>query len=185
MTKLYLDIETSGVDPLKHSILSIGIVITINGFENYLSFYEEISYDELVVEPGAIEVNRIEFKNQIGRIPLEKADNKAYDFVKKYYSKTEKAIAIGLNIGEFDLLFINKHMPKLASLIDRRSVNLNSLIYFIADINSVDFLKLKEDLSAKAAVNVDNIGLGLKKHNALYDALIHMSLYNEIKEFLS
>lgn len=185
MQRLYLDIETSGIDPARHSILSIGIVITINGFENYLSFYEEISYDELLVEPNAISVNNIEFKSQDNRIPLEKADNKAYAFVKKYYSKIEKAMAIGLNIGEFDLIFINKYMPKLASLIDRRSVNLNSLIYLIADINSVDFFKLKADLSEKAAKTVDDLGLGLKKHNALYDALLHMSLYNEIKDFLS
>lgn len=185
MTRLFLDIETSGVDPNKHSMLSIGIVITIDGFENYLSFYEEIKYDELVIEPGAIEINNFEFKNQEGRIPLETVDNKAYDFVKKYYSKTDKAMVIGLNVGEFDLQFINKHMPKLASLLNRRAVNLNSLIYLIADINSVEFTTLKEDLSVKAYAIVDGLGLGLQKHNALYDALFNLGLYNLIKEFLS
>lgn len=183
MTRLFLDIETSGVDPTKHSILSIGIVISIDGFENYLSFYEEIKYDELLISPDAIEVNNIEFKSQKDRISLEKADNKAYDFVKRYYSKNDKAMAIGLNVGEFDLLFINKYMPKLTSLIDRRSVNLNSLIYLLADINSIDFMALKENLSEKAAITVNNLGLGLKKHHALYDALFHMSLYLEIKDF--
>lgn len=185
MSKLFLDIETSGVDPSKHSILSIGIVIVINGFESFISFYEEIRYDELVISPDAIEVNKFDFKSQQNRIPLEKADNKAYDFVKKYFSKTNKAMAIGLNIGEFDLLFINKYMPKLSSLIDRRSVNLNSLIYLIADANFLDFTKLKEDLSQKAAATLDALALGLKKHNALYDALFHLSLYAEIKDFLA
>lgn len=185
MTRLFLDIETSGIDPAKHSILSIGIVITIDGFENYLSFYKEIKYDELVIEPGAIGINNFDFKSQEGRIPLETADNEAYDFVKKYYSKTDKAMVIGLNVGEFDLQFINKYMPKLASLLNRRGVNLNSLIYLIADINSIEFATLKEDLSLRAYATVDELGLGLRKHNALYDALFNLGMYNLIKEFLS
>lgn len=185
MTQLFLDIETSGVDPAKHSILSIGIVIKVNGSESYISFYEEIKYDELVISPDAMGVNNFDFTNQQNRISLEKADNKAYDFVKKYFSKTNKAMAIGLNIGEFDLMFINRHMPKLASLIDRRSVNLNSLIYLVADMNSIDFKDLKEDLSDKAAVSTDALALGLKKHNALYDAFFHLNLYAQIKDCLS
>lgn len=184
MQRLFLDIETSGLDPSKHSILSIGIVVSSDGLEDYQSFYEEIKYDELVISPDAMAVNNIELTNQEGRISLEKADNKAFDFVKKYFSKADKPMAIGLNIGEFDLIFISKYMPKLSSLMDRRSVNLNSLIYFLADINSLEFIKFKQDLSEKASIPLDNLALGLKKHNALYDALFHMSLYNTIKELL-
>lgn len=185
MTKLFLDIETSGTNYSKHSILSIGIVISANEFENYQSFYEEIKYDDLVISPDAIAINEFEFKNQNGRITLEKADNIAFDFVKKYYSKNNKALAIGLNIGEFDLLFINKYMPKLSSLLDRRSVNLNSLIYLLADVNSVDFINLKQDLSEKAMVQANQWAPDLKKHNALYDAFYHVALYLIIKDALS
>lgn len=182
MTKLFLDLETSGTNPEKHSILSIGIVVLQNEDENPLTFYEEIKYDELIIAPDAIAINEFDFKNQDGRIPLEKADNKAFDFVKKYYSKKNTAMAIGLNIGEFDLLFINKYMPKLASLLDRRSVNLNSLIYLLADINSIDFITLKQELSEKAVIQVDKLAMGSKKHNALYDAFYHMALYILIKD---
>lgn len=185
MPRLFLDIETSGLDPSTHSILSIGIVISNGDLENNQSFYEEIKYDQLVISPDAISINNIEFTNQDGRISLEKADNKAYDFVKKYFSKADKPMAIGLNIGEFDLLFINKYMPKLSSILNRRSVNLNSLIYLLADIYSQDFMKLKGDLSEKAAIPLDQLDLGLKKHNALYDALFHMSLYTTIKDFMN
>lgn len=185
MTQIFLDLETSGVDPSTHSILSIGIVISSNGWESSQSFYEEIRYDELVISPDAIAVTNFEFASQEGRIPLEKADNKSFDFVKKHFSKADKPMAIGLNIGEFDLIFINKNMPKLASLLDRRSVNLNSLIYLLADINSLEFAELKEDLSQKAAIKVDELSLGLKKHNALYDAFFHQSLYLTIKDYLA
>lgn len=181
MTKLFLDIETSGTDYSRHSILSIGIVITINEFENYQSFYEEIRYDDLIISPDAIAINEFEFKNQNGRISLEKVDNMAFDFVKKYYSKNNKAQAIGLNIGEFDLLFINKYMPKLSSLLDRRSVNINSLIYLLADINYIDFISLKQDLSEKAIIHANQLAPDLKKHNALYDAFYHVALYLIIK----
>lgn len=182
MAKLFLDIETSGTDPIKHSILSIGMVVSQNEAENYPSFYEEIKYDEILIAPDAIAINEFEFKNQDGRISLEKADNKSFSFVKKYFQKNKKAMAIGLNIGEFDLLFINRYMPKLASLLDRRSVNLNSLIYLLADANSVDFIILKQDLSEKAVTQVDKLVPGLKKHNALYDAFYHLALYILIKD---
>lgn len=182
MTKLFLDLETSGTNPEKHSILSIGIVVLQNEDENPSTFYEEIKYDELIIAPDAIAINEFDFKNQDGRISLEKADNMAFDFVKKNYSKKNTAMAIGLNIGEFDLLFINKYMPRLASLLDRRSVNLNSLIYLLADINSIDFITLKQDLSEKAVIQVDKLAMGSKKHNALYDAFYHMALYILIKD---
>lgn len=184
MARLYLDIETSGLDPEKHSILSIGIVISINGLESYECFYKEVKYEELTIAPDAIEVNKFDFTSQKDRLPLDEVDKKAYEFVKRYYSKEDKAMAIGLNVGEFDLLFINKYMPRLSSLISRRAVNLNSLIYLIADINSLDFTVLKEDLSDRAANVVDQLGLELNKHHALYDALFHFSLYIIIKDFL-
>ena len=86
MARLFLDIETSGLDPIKHSILSLGIVVSFDGFENYHSFYEEIRYDELLITPEAIEINGIEFKSQKNRIPLEKASEDAFHFVKRYFS---------------------------------------------------------------------------------------------------
>lgn len=184
MTKLFLDIETSGLDPGKHSILSLGMVVSTNEFENYKSFYEEIRYEELVITPKAIEINNIEFKSQKNRISLQEADQRAFDFVRKYFSENNKPIVIGLNVGEFDLMFINKHMPKLASVLNRRSVNLNSLVYLLADLKSIDFMKLKHDLSEKAFARVDQLGLGLKIHHALYDALFNLSLYSLIKKFL-
>lgn len=185
MSKLFLDLETSGIDSSKHSILSIGMVVSNGGLEDCESFYEEIRYDELLIAPDAISVNKFDFTSQEGRISLEKADNKAFDFVKKYLPKTIKPMAVGLNVGEFDLLFINKYMPKLASLLDRRSVNLNSLIFLLADIKSLDFLKLKENLSTEASLLVDQLELGLIKHNALYDAFFHLSLYLLIKDSLT
>ena len=184
MARLFLDIETSGLDPIKHSILSIGIVVSFDGLENYHSFYEEIRYDELLITPEAIEINGIEFKSQKNRIPLEEASEKAFHFIKKYFSESDKPLAIGVNVGEFDLQFIKKHMPKLASILNRRSVNLNSLLYLLADMQSKDFAGLKQELSDKAAFVVDQLNLGLKKHNALYDALFNLSLYSLIKEKL-
>ncbi|OGI03149.1 MAG: hypothetical protein A2Y25_08310 [Candidatus Melainabacteria bacterium GWF2_37_15] len=184
MARLFLDIETSGLDPIKHSILSLGIVVSFDGFENYHSFYEEIRYDELLITPEAIEINGIEFKSQKNRIPLEKASEDAFHFVKRYFSETDKPLAIGVNVGEFDLQFINKYMPKLAYILNRRSVNLNSLLYLLADLQSRDFTGLKQELSEKASSEVDQLNLGLKKHNALYDALFNLSLYSLIKENL-
>lgn len=183
MTKLFLDIEASGTEPTKHSILSIGIVISDDEAQDCKKFYVEIKYDELIIVPEAISVNEIEFKDQKDRIPLDEADRRAFDFVRKHYSKDNKAMVIGLNVGEFDLQFISRYMPKLNSLLNRRGVNLNSLIYLISDLKSLDFMQLKTELTEKAAIELEQTNLGLKKHNALYDALFNLKLYSIIKNY--
>src|SRR3989339_40100 len=110
MRELFLDIEASGTNPIKHSIISIGIVVSLNGLEDYQSFYREIKYDELTIMPDSIAVNGFDFTNQTKRIPIFEVDRQAVSFIKKYYPKDITPIPIGLNIGSFDMQFIQRHM---------------------------------------------------------------------------
>jgi oligoribonuclease (3'-5' exoribonuclease) len=181
MKELFLDLETSGTDPSRHSILSIGIVISLNGLEDYQSFYREIKYGELLVAPEAIAINGLEFADQTDRIPLAQVDEEAVIFIKKYYQKDFKPMAIGLNIGVFDLQFIQRHMPFLANRISHRSVDLNSLIYVLAEKHSRDVKEMKQELSDRAFQNTVQLALGVDKHNALFDAVFNLNLYSIIK----
>jgi len=184
MHELFLDIETSGLNPDKHSILSIGMVVSLNGLEDYQSFYREIKYDELVVSPEAIEINKYDFTIQKNRVPLVAADEAAVIFLKKYYHPDEKPLPIGLNVGSFDMQFINRQMPLLATKLSHRAVDLNSLMYMLAHKHSRDFKELKKEMSDKAHKEVSSFALGVSKHNALYDAVFNLSLYLMIKEDL-
>lgn len=182
MRELFLDLETSGTNPEKHSILSIGMVVSMNGLQDYQSFYKEIKYEELVIAPDSIAVNGFDFTNQNERIPLAHADQEAANFVGKYFHGNKKPMAIGLNIGTFDFQFIFRYMPLLYNKLGHRSVDLNSLLYLLAEKHSRDFKEFKKELSEEAAAVVDSLGLGFGKHHALYDAMFNMSLYLLIKK---
>ena len=184
MQELFLDIETSGTDPIKHSILSIGMVVSLNGLVDYQSFYKEIKYEELLINPSAIEVNGFDFTSQAGRIPLLQTDEEAVSFIKRYYKPDIKPIPIGLNIAGFDMQFIHRHMPLLSNRLRRKTVELNSLIYILAEKHSKDFKELKYKLVKEADERTTVMALGVEKHNALYDAVFNMNLYFMIKRDL-
>lgn len=181
MKELFLDIETSGTDPAKHSVLSIGMVVSLNGLEDYQSFYREIEYGELAIMPESIAVNKFDFTDRKNKTPLLQADKEAVDFLKKYYPGNITPMPVGLNIGGFDLQFINRHMPLLSKKLSHRSVELNTLIYILAEKHSMEFLELKKELSDKATSTVEKLGLGISKHNALFDAVFNLCLYSLIK----
>src|SRR3989339_1334515 len=153
MRELFLDIETSGIDPSRHSILSISMVVSLDGLEDYQSFYREIKYEELVVTPQAIEVNGFDFTSQRNRIPILQADEEAVGFIKKYYPKDVNPVAIGLNIAGFDMQFIKRHMPLLTNRLDSKTVELNSLLYILAEKHSKDFKYIKQAFSEEATLN--------------------------------
>ena len=182
MKELFIDIETSGTDPVKHSILSIGITVSFNGLEDFQSFYREITYDELIVMPNSIKVNKIDLSNQSGKISVKKADEEAASFIKKHYHDELKPMPVGLSVGSFDMQFIKRQMPNLSNKLNVRSVDLNSLIYLYAEKHSINFTEAKESLSNTAIIKTNSLGLGVEKHNALYDAVYSLALYLEIKE---
>ncbi|OGH99803.1 MAG: hypothetical protein A2287_07505 [Candidatus Melainabacteria bacterium RIFOXYA12_FULL_32_12] len=184
MQELFLDIETSGTDPIKHSILSIGIVISLNGLEDYQSFYREIKYNELLIMPSAIEVNGFDFTSQSNRISLLKTDEEAVSFIKKYYKSDIKPIPIGLNIAGFDMQFIHRWMPLLSNRLSGKSIELNSFMYLLAEKHSKKFKELKEELTKEADNRTKALALGVEKHHALFDAVFNLNLYLMIKKDL-
>ena len=181
MKELFLDLETSGTDSRKHSILSIGMVVSSGNIEDYQSFYREIRYDELLIVPEAISVNKFSFTEQTGRINLNHVDEEARIFVRKHFPDA-KVQVIGLNVGFFDLQFVYQHMPKLAEISSYRSVDLNSIMYILAEKHSMNFKDFKMKISDKAHKTVQEMALGVEKHNALYDAVFNMCLYYLLKE---
>ena len=184
MHELFLDLETSGINPEKHSILSIGMVVSYKKLDDYQSFYREIKYDELTIMPKSMEINGIDLINQDGRISISNADDAAMNFLSKHYKQNIPIMPIGLNIGWFDLQFISRQMPKLANRLGYRSVDLNSILYMLAEKHSRDFKAYKKEQSDKAHETMHKLALGVDKHNALYDAVFNLCLYLLIKDAL-
>jgi len=182
MQNLFLDIETSGINPERHSIISIGMVVSLRGLDDYQSFYREIKHDEITIMPSSIEINHFDFTRNIDRVNLKQAQKEGVEFINRYYHAKDEIMPIGMNIGSFDMKFIQKQMPELAKRLGRRSVDLNSLIYLLSQKHSREFAQTKKSLSEEAEKRTRNLGLGIEKHNALFDAVFNLNLYIMIKE---
>ncbi len=68
MKLLIIDTETGGLDPLKHSILSLGAVVWEDGVLG-AEFEVLIREENIIAEPKALEVNGIDLETHLGIPP--------------------------------------------------------------------------------------------------------------------
>ena len=111
-----LDTETSGLDPELHQLLSIGMVHYGSGAE----LHYNIRHTEIVAQAEAMRVNGID----VGRLdssdrePLKGVDESLTNFVRGCLPfKGTKAVAMGLNVGSFDMRFIDRYLPHIGHLL--------------------------------------------------------------------
>lgn len=162
---IVIDIETSGVIPGKHQILSIGAICSKTGER----FYEECRiYKWNKIEQSALKVNgftELECRDETKPTPKQ-----IYNKFKKWCLGRSNILA-GHNIGSFDVQFL-KMMEKGEWMFK----------YHYIDLHSMAFCRFGESLSHKNIA----IKLGLDPeptpHNALGGAI---SEYNCIIKLLS
>lgn len=85
-------------------------------------------------------------------------------------------IMVGFNVGSFDRPFIKQTLPLLYGKFSRRSVDLNSVIFSMADTNT-KFERIKEKAKSYAITKMEGMFHEFKnrQHDAEYDAV--MALY--------
>ncbi len=122
-----LDIETTGLDPEVHGIVSIG-AIDVNNPED--SFYEECRIREgEKIDENALDVNGFTLDEC-----RDKNKQSTRDLIQHFdawlESRSIKMIG-GLHIGAFDVPFYNKKSIQvgLRSRLRRRSIDLHSITY--------------------------------------------------------
>jgi DNA polymerase III epsilon subunit-like protein len=82
-------------------------------------------------------------------------------------------IAVGFNVGSFDLPFIRESLPIFSKNFSHRVVDLNSLIFALAKSSgsSSNFESIKSELKNKAEKIIATILPDKHAHSAGYDAL--------------
>jgi DNA polymerase III epsilon subunit-like protein len=85
-------------------------------------------------------------------------------------------VAVGFNVGSFDMPFLDDSLPELRSRFSRRTVDLNSIIFGLSDTDR-EFQKIKANSKAYAREQMEGVFFGFKdrEHDAEYDAV--MALY--------
>lgn len=123
---IILDVETTGIDPLKHSLVSIG---AIDFLKPERQFYEECRiWDGAHVMDEALRINGMTHESI--RDPQKKSDKEIIEDFLKWVGEAENHTFGGLN-HHLDLYFI--HMSALRNHIDfawpKRIVDLHSVSY--------------------------------------------------------
>jgi len=176
---IVVDIETTGLNPRKNSIVSIGAVDFHNPEDQ---FYEERKiFEGAEVHPQALKVNGFT-EEQI----RDEAKRSLEEIIEAFLSWTEKSgikVLAGHNIAGFDVLFLINSANKygLNWNMGRRCVDTHSLCY-------AHHLKRKAPPlnEGESSLNLDNvlIYVGLppepKPHNALIGAKLEAEVLSRI-----
>lgn len=162
-----IDIETSGLDPQTHNILSIGAVNEVGD-----TFYEEITWQSPVISLKALEVNGFKEQNIVGPDTIKQVSD---NFNK--WLPDGKWIFMGWN-PHFDGGFLKPHIKNLPY----QYLDLHSLICFHhflhRDIHEEDPHNWRYDDGSKYL----GIELEPKPHNALNGAKHNWYMLDKLEE---
>ena len=178
---LFIDTETGGLDPLKHSLLSVAFAIWDKG--KIIDAKEFLINDGILnVTPKALEINGIDIIEH-SRVALKSkiAISEIKYFLNQNFEPNEKIILCGHNIL-FDINFFKNFWNKneegdYNTRFSHRYVDTASILFFLSIVN-----KLPENSnSSQNAFDLFGISID-KRHSALGDVLGTAELFNRLIE---
>ena len=176
---LFIDTETGGINPMKNSLLEIGLVVWREGKitdENLI----KIKHDDYTVTPIAMDINDINLKeHEKDAVSTEKAIETIMKYKGKHF-KDNKAVIGGHNTS-FDTNFI-KQLFKESDYIygknfSHREVDTASILKYLSHKERFN----KELKSLNDAIDYFDLKITKKeRHTGIADALITAKLYNKL-----
>jgi len=170
-----IDCETSGLDPCRHALLSVGAV-TLAGDE----FYRECLFDETKeVSSEAMEVNGLSLEPSGDQVFPEYAVAELCAWLRSFGH--ERWVVVGKN-PQFDYKFLCA-AGKLAgddvrNTLSRRCLDMHALAYAWACRNGVDMAA--PGLSSDYIYRRLGVGLEPLPHHALHGARVAMSVFRRL-----
>ncbi len=171
-----LDLETSGSDSEKHTILSVGCV----RLSDMSSFYSEVRHESFEMSPEATRVHQLDLSTRDDKkLPtLVQLDNTLRDWLTqgKGTPKKNSMIPMGMNVGTFDMGFVRKYLPKTASCFGYRSMDLNAILFLDSMMQGRSFQDTKDAARVLGTSYAHAHVPELQPHNALYDAFSNIGI---------
>jgi DNA polymerase III epsilon subunit family exonuclease len=166
---VFVDIEATGMNPLRHEIIEIGCVLTTSELEILEEFEIKIKPDHIeTADPVSLKVNQYHEKDWEGAMSI-------LEGLQLFLKKVKNAIMVGHNVA-FDAGFLEYNFYKLGLT--------NTMHYHKLDTVSMAWAKLHSD------PNLDHFSLhelstrfGIKNeraHSALPDARTTYELYKKL-----
>ncbi len=176
---LFIDTETGGLDPQKHSLLSIGVVVW-DAIEGELFSDEYYIYSEIYnVTKTAARLNHFDERRQQDYALDPEAVIEKLKIIKEQYFREYPSVPLAGHNVAFDIQFIKKMFSSCGRSFERlfshRSVDTYSIIKYLSDCK---LISEKINSSAKA---FKYFGIPVNgRHTALGDARATMQLYAKL-----
>jgi hypothetical protein len=174
-----LDIETSGSDVNQHALIQIGLAApnSPHTMTMYLKGWRWVKGTPLL-EAGYAKWEQEAFEvHGIPQIALEApewdpayTDDGMSKFLESHTERTARRerIVVGWNVAGFDMPFVRRDLPGLASLLSYRTYDLNTAVFtLMPEYPSLTYTQLKSIIKNEAARRV---GGEAQWHNAGFDA---------------
>lgn len=180
---LFLDTETGGLDPRRHSLLSLGLVAgDAQGIAEQLEIL--VGHDTYAVTGGGLKVNRIDLASHHERAFEPAAALQALDgFLDRHFAPNAQVVLVGHNIG-FDRAFLAAFLEgqgrALEPRFSHRSIDTHSVAAALQEAGRIppEVRLSSTGLFAHFGVQVAEKA----RHTALGDALATFALFWKLVE---
>lgn len=180
MTYVYLDTETTGLDPDKHGVIQVAFVIDRDTYKEWkvTPFGAEFDYEASLVNdiyPRSILMDLGFTKNHPIIVDFEMTE------WLRSHGEPGKFTPVGWNVGSFDMQFLRKGFPNTYKMFGYRNLDLTALRIFATEYYDLD----REEMKRTAAEQVsDHHGWGENFHDALYDAMVSYFEHSYLTEMI-
>jgi DNA polymerase-3 subunit epsilon len=182
MNLLFLDTETGGLDPLKHSLLQVGVIAYKDkGIVDKFEF--KLKHEVYNVNPFAMEINQLNLSDiDKNGFTLTGAVTLLNDFISRHF-KDDKPVLVGHNVS-FDKEMVRHQLYKangfdINDFISHRQIDTMSLIWGLHFAGRLPI----EACSSSGAFKYFGIKVD-KRHDALDDCCATVELYEKLIDLM-
>lgn len=177
---LLIDVETGGLDPTAHALLSVGAIIATTKEHDLTlvsSFYVPIQPTRDVTL-DALQVNKIKIDDHVANaIPSVKAYQRFITWLRTYVPSTERPILVGWNV-RFDIGFLEQwladHNDHLRNYASYRAIDVQSIMSFFIETGCIPETARGGLAGAAKYFKIDTV----HHHHALVDVAMTFAVWH-------
>jgi DNA polymerase-3 subunit epsilon len=181
MNILFLDLETTGLNPVVHDIIQLAGLIEIDGeLIKEFSFYIR-PFNFSTIDETSIKIHGIT-KEKMNSFPEPSIVFSDFIDILKTYGNEHKYVICGYNIKfDFEFLrsyFLNSSGAEFAEIFLNYSLDIMQIILFFKAVGMISPYNLKLTTIARY------FNIQYKKHDALSDIKATREIYNKLKLYI-